>query len=331
MLLFIVLPVIILDGSYIFAIYGWLVVSVISFIVALFLKNQPFRGLESRTPIFTYKTILIYSGPLVFASLAGTAIQSSNQFFISRYFGEIEFANFSNGFIQLPFVVMITSAVATVLMPQISKLHKTNPEKIGDLYKAAILNSAIVLYPLISFILVFSSDVVEILFSKLYLDSSIYMKLSMIFNYFNILVFAPIFLGMGASRAYSKIHIITAVFLWMLSYGVVLFIPNPYIVAGVYVIMRIVLIVMAYNVMIQLLKVKLKDILPLKHFVQVILHTLGSSILAYYIISFFHLNIILKISVAFILYLTILFSTDLIFNNTYLKKYLVFFKKIIHS
>lgn len=330
MLFFIVLPVVLLEGTYIYAIYGWLVVSVISFVVALVLKNRPFRDIESVSTNFSYETILKYSTPLVVASLAGTAIQSSNQFFISRYFGEVEFANFSNGFIQLPFVVMVTSSVATVLMPQISKLHKTNPEKIGGLYKSAILNSAIVLYPLISFFLVFSSDVVQILFSDLYLDSSIYMKLSMVFNYFNILVFAPILLGMGASGAYSKIHIITAVFLWLLSYGVVLFVPNPHLVAVVFVFMRLVLIVMAYVLILKLLKVRISQILPIKQFLMLATHSLACSFFVFYLISLVDLNILLTIMVAFSLYLIILFSTDFIFKNGYLKMYLIFVKKIMH-
>ena len=328
MLFFIVLPVVVFEGTYIYAIYGWLAVSVISFIIALILKNKPFRNLQTVKPNFTYKSILNYSTPIVVASLAGVAIQSSNQFFISRYFGEVEFANFSNGFIQLPFVVMVTSSVATVLMPQISKLHTTNPEKIGVLYKSAIINSAIVLYPLISFFLVFSSDIVEILFTSSYLDSSNYMKLSMVFNYFNILVFAPIFLGMGASKAYSKIHIITAIFLWILSYGVVFVVPNPYLVAVVFVFMRVVLIAMAYKVILQLLKVKLTDILPFKIFFKLIIHTLMCSLIIYYTTLFLGLDALYNVLLAFVLYILLLLVTDLLIKNTYLEKYKGYVNKI---
>ena len=122
MLVCIVLPVLVWGSDYRFAIYGWIVASAVSLVVALVFKNIPFRGIASNTTDLSTQEILSYSLPIVVASLAGIAIKASDQFYISRYFGAETFAEFSNGFIRLPFASMITGAAATVLMPVFSKL-----------------------------------------------------------------------------------------------------------------------------------------------------------------------------------------------------------------
>ena len=122
MLLFIVMPVILLKGTYLYAIYGWIIVSVITFIIAYYFKNIPFKNIVSEKSELKLREVLKYSMPIVTASIAGMALRSADQFFISRYFGSEVFADFSNGFIQIPFVGMITGATSLVLMPMFSKM-----------------------------------------------------------------------------------------------------------------------------------------------------------------------------------------------------------------
>ena len=47
MLIFIVLPVVLLNGTYLYAIYGWLAVSLISFVIAYYFKGIPFKGVNN--------------------------------------------------------------------------------------------------------------------------------------------------------------------------------------------------------------------------------------------------------------------------------------------
>ncbi|MGN6645363.1 MAG: oligosaccharide flippase family protein, partial [Cytophaga sp.] len=51
MLLFIVVPVILFNGSYITAIYGWLIVSIISLFIAFYFKGIPFKGIKSEKAV----------------------------------------------------------------------------------------------------------------------------------------------------------------------------------------------------------------------------------------------------------------------------------------
>lgn len=116
MLIFIVLPVIIYKGSYIYAIFGWSIASIIALLLAIYFKGLPFKGIETETSNLSYNAVFSYSLPLVVASIAGIAIKAADQFYISRFFGAEVFAEFSNGFIGLPFVGMVTGATSMVFM-----------------------------------------------------------------------------------------------------------------------------------------------------------------------------------------------------------------------
>src|SRR5690554_1082746 len=97
MLLCVALPVVFFDSSYISAIFGFTIASFVSFLLALYLKYYPVRNKRNDPVEITYNEIFKFSMPLLIASLWGVIISSSDQLFISRYFGAAIFAEFSNG------------------------------------------------------------------------------------------------------------------------------------------------------------------------------------------------------------------------------------------
>lgn len=328
MLFFIVFPVIYFEGSYFYALYGWIAVSIISFIIALILKDKPFKNIQQKTPIFSNARIFKYSLPILTASIAGIAISSSNQFFISRYFGMEEFAIFSNGFVQLPFVVIVSTSIGAVLMPQISKLHDSNKKDIGYIYKAAILNSAILLYPIISFFMVYSDEIIIILFSEKYKESGFYFIINLILNYTNIIIFAPILLGLGASGFYSKIHIYAAITLWISTYGAIVIYNNPYAVVVVFLIINLGLIFFSIRKIITLLNMNLNELLSITKLIKIISHSLICALATYFLSNTIKLPPIGTLFISFFCYTTLLLVSDLLVKNMYIKKYKAILNKI---
>lgn len=328
MLICIVVPVIYFEGGYVFALYGWIVVSFISFVIALYLKNKPFKNTHQITPAFNNKMIFSFSLPLLVASIAGIAITTSNHFFISRYFGMEEFAIFSNGFVQLPFVFIVSSAIGTVLMPQISKLHQIDKNKIGALYKSAILNSAIILYPLISFFIIYSEEIVIFLFSVEYSEASFYFVINLILNFLNIIMFAPILLGLGESKFYSKIHVYCAIALWVLTYLSIVIFNSPYIVTVIYLLIQIALVFFSISKILKILDMKLNELVSIKKLSKIIIHTLLCSLSVYIVMKNFKLDLFILLSISFVSYFIILMLTDSIVKNSYLTKYKSIFNKL---
>lgn len=219
MLVCIVVPVIYFEGNYKTAIIGWGVASFCIFIFAMYMKSKPYFGVSKQRIQKFYSTVFNYSLPLMAASLAGFFIASSNQFFISRYYGTEIFAEYANGFISIPLIGMVTGSITRVLLPLFSKAQKEN--KIGNAvksYESAVLNSIILIYPLIIFCIFFASDIVVFVFGDLYKNSAPYFRVALIRDLFTVLPFLSILLATGHSRVYFKGHVVFAIALLIISY-----------------------------------------------------------------------------------------------------------------
>ncbi|MGH1433690.1 MAG: oligosaccharide flippase family protein [Lewinella sp.] len=290
----ILVPVIIFGGTYLSAIYGWIVGSVLILIMALFFKQIPFRGINAKDSNLPLKEILAYSLPIVGASIAGVAIRSADQFYISRYFGAEAFAEYSNGFVQLPFVSMITGATSLVLMPQFSKIlhEKEGKEELLRLWKSALKKSATLIYPMVIFFLFTAEDFVVLLYTERYRESALYFQMAMGVNFFNIIIFAPLLMAMGEIKYYAYIHTVCAVFIWVMGSLLVSFVSHPIAIAALSVLTTILLVLLALFRAGKVLEVSLTKLIPLSSLFKI-------SLFALCIIG------VMKISLAFLLHYTV--------------------------
>ncbi len=278
MLLFIVLPVILLKGTYLYAIYGWMVVSVITLVMAYFFKGIPFKGIKSEASELSFKEIFSYSLPLVSASIATMAIVASNQFYISRFYGTETFAEFSNGFIDIPFVTMLTGASATVLMPLFSKIvhEKTNLDQITSLWRSTLNKSAVLIYPMVIFFMSYAEDVVTIIYSDTYAASAKYFSTAMVLNFFNIVMFAPLLFALGEVKFYAILHYSQATATWLFGYLAILIFDSPLAVAISYVIIYIIGIGVSIWYSAKKIEVTFFDMFPLSRLMIIALHSIVS-------------------------------------------------------
>ncbi|MHC1775907.1 MAG: oligosaccharide flippase family protein [Lentimicrobium sp.] len=276
MLIFIVLPVIIFNGTYIHAIMGWIAVSIISFVVAYYMKEIPFKGIQPEKTILTWKLIFSYSLPLVGATFAGIAMKSADQFYISRYYGTEIFAEYVNGFIEIPFVGMVTGATAMVLMPQFSKMiyEKAEIFEITNLWRNVLIKSAIVIYPIVMFFIFNAKSIVVLLYSIDYVNSAIYFQIAMIVNFFNIVIFAPLLFSMGETKFYFRAQLAFALLAWVGGYILVSCASDPQYIAFYSVSISIGLVIVFLGKISKLLQVSFWNLLPVKKISLILFHTL---------------------------------------------------------
>ena len=325
MLLFIVLPVILFKGTYVHAIYGWLVVSVLMLIIALYYKNIPFRGLIRQGSSLTLREIFGYSLPLVGASLWGMAIRSADQFYISRYFGTEVFAEFSNGFIDLPFVGMVTGATSVVLMPLFSKLIHENINGNGtaallELWRNALTKSAIIIYPIVIFFLFNSRLTVVALYSETYANSAIYFSIAMMLNFFNIIVFAPLLFALGETRFYARMHMYFAFIAWAGGYMIVIGFNSPVILAVFSTVMAVVKITVSMKHVGFMLNIRAHELIPGRKIMLLLLHSLLVMITVKSVIGLisFPLENLLMLALSFVFFGLLLLLTARLFNLNYI-------------
>ncbi len=321
MLLCIALPVILFKGTYINAIYGWIVSSFIILVMAYFIKGIPFKNVKSEKSDLSVKEILGYSMPLVGASIAGILYRSANQFYISRFFGPKVFAEFSNGFIEIPFVHMITGAASTVLMPVFAKMHheKSDKSQIINLWRSTLHKSAILIYPMVIFFLFYATEIVTIVYSEAYAVSAKYFTAVMVINFFNIIVMAPLLLAMGEAKFYAQLHYGLAIATWVSQYVVYLLFNSPLAIVITFVAVAICGTFVSLTYCSKKLDVRFLDLFPLGRFLMVALHSLLSLSLVHFLLGKVmpDAHDILFLALTGICYLVILLLTAKIFKINY--------------
>lgn len=274
MLILITLPVIILKGSYLMAISGWVLASFLSCLMAIYLILKPFKNyVRSETP-FSYKIIFSFSIPLMVATFYGILIRLADQFFISRYYGTEVFAEFSNGFIDLPFVAMVVGSTITVLIPLFSKYSDSESGKpiICDTWKRSIEKSVLIVYPLLLFFMFNSVDTVSLLYGEKYIVSGKYFVIGMLINFFNIIVYNPVLFSFGKTRLYSRIHLFQAILIWTCGFIIIYFSGHPLLYALVSRIFYIAQICTGIYLATRILKVRPREVIPFAFLFKVLIH-----------------------------------------------------------
>lgn len=335
MLVFIVTPVIYFEGTYRNAIYGWIVVSVFSLFIAYYFKGIPFKGITQEKSLLSLKEVFSYSVPIAVASLSGIALKSADQFYISRYYGAEVFAEYSNGFIQIPLVGMITGATSLVLMPQFAKIihDKSDIEVLLTLWRNALIKSASLIYPMVIFFIFTAKDLVVLMYSDLYKGSTIYFQIAMLINLFNIVIFAPLLFSLGETRFYAKIHFVFAILIWVGGYLVVNLFSSPILIAILSTINSILIVIVALLKSSIKMQVPILKLIPIWHFFKIIIVSFLAISVILYVFGEINpdINIMLRISILALVYSVLVFTLTGIAGIDYKWLYNPFLNRIIKN
>lgn len=290
MLCCVVLPVIVLEATAENAIYGFVLSSVLCCICSLSIVRIPFINVDNQVSNLKIKDILRFSIPLFIASIWGLIISSSNQFFISRFWGNIEFAEFTNGFIELPFAGMILGAVSAVLLPVFSKkaYEKSDMVEIVSIWQSVMKKSAMIIYPMAIFCLFFAENIITVLYGKQYSESSSskYFQLITFVNLIRIIPYAPLVIAIGKVKTYAVAHMITALLLVGLDILCVLFFPSPYLIAVFYIVCTYLLVIMLLKTICKHMNLKFRALWP-NELLLILLLSIFASIIGYIAVQYF--------------------------------------------
>jgi O-antigen/teichoic acid export membrane protein len=323
MFIFIIVPVMVFSKNYITAIYGWITVSVIILIIASFYKGIPFKGVKQEKSGLSFKEILKYSLPLVSATIAAVIFRAANQFYISRYFGSEVFAEFSNGFVEIPFVQMIIGATSTVLMPVFSKIvyEKSDMSQITNLWRSTLQKSAILIYPIVIFFMFYSKEVVTIIYSETYSISSKYFSTALILNFFNIIIFAPLLLSFGKVKFYARLHYGLAITAWVVEYLVIIIFKTPLAVAISFVAISVCGLVISLVYSSKILGVSFLSLFPAGRFLVIAIHSFISLFLVNFLLRHFlpHTIDLVFVTIAGIGYLGVLLISSKLVKINYME------------
>ena len=321
-LLCVVLPVIIFKGTYIHAIIGFVAASALTFALAIYFKFLPIRHEANDKCDISYTEIFRFSLPLLYASLWGMLIGSADQFFISRYFGNEVFADFSNGSLELPFVGMIVGAGSTVLGPLFSRqVHEKADVKkeILPLWISVFEKTAKLIYPLVLFFWFFADIVMVLLYGAQYENSGIYFRIKLIVNFFTIISYVGLIMAINANKFYANVHLLHAVILILLEFLSVKLFHSPYLITAISVFCRIGNTIAMLMFIAKYFNVRLIDLFPIKLIAKIVL----PSILFLYAIrflldKFLHTEILIILITGFVIYAVVYFLWSLYVKIDYI-------------
>lgn len=333
MLLLVALPVAFYKADCDTAIIGFTFSSLISCIVALFLKKVPYKGCNSQKTKLSFREIINFSIPLAIASLWAIAIKSADQFYISRYFGNEVFADFSNGSLELPFVGMILGATATVLLPVFSKNVKTegaNSKTIIDTWKNATAKSVMLIYPLVIYCWYFALPIMTFLYGDKYVDSAIYFRIMLVVNLFTIAPYYPIIIALGETKYYANVHMWNAMLVWITELLIVMLFPNPYLITATSVVCHLIKIFIMINFISKKTNCSIYKLLPFEPIMKVLLTCIISGIIVLHISNTFicSLSNFLLLSMSFVFYSILLFLIGKVCKLNYIELISPFLNKI---
>jgi O-antigen/teichoic acid export membrane protein len=322
MLVCTLIPVLFFNGGYKSAIIGWGIASFFIFCFAMYLKSKPYFGITKQKISNFYSTIFSYSTPLMLASLVGFLLASSNQFFISRYYGIEKFAEFANGFISLPLVGLVGGSIKTVLVPLFSKAHNENKltEALGS-YKSAVFKAVVLIFPLILFCIVFANDIVVFVYGDLYLNSAVYFQASLINDMFQVLPYVSVLLATGHSKIYFRSHLVSVIFLLPISYVISNNSFEPIAIVYVFVIIEIIRGAYLFFFLFKKEQINLIPFAVIKKIVLIVLHNL----IVLFILSIFSNSILpndMSLFIKITLNLFVFYALVLLTQNIIKIKYL---------
>ncbi len=311
MLVCVTIPIIFFNGGYIEAIWGFVISSFLSFAFALYLEFMPVRNSGNVKCEITYNQIFKFSLPLLYASLWGILIASADQFFISRYFGNEVFAEFSNGSMELPFVGMIVGACATVLSPIISKISNSNFDPQKELYSLWISvfeKSAKLIYPLVIYCIVFADVVMVMLYGEQYANSAIYFRIKSIYSFFAVIIYAPIIINIGKVKQYSNVHMIAAISIIILEFICIKTLYSPYAISVISLLVQLGKTFSLMYLVAKYFNIDILKLFPFKIIIKILIPSLIILLTEHYIlINLIDLNPILTLCISFTIY-TILYG-----------------------
>lgn len=332
MLTCIVLPVVFIHNSYETAIIGWGCASFLAFIIALCYKTRPYHDVENAETISGFmKDVLAYSLPIMGSSCVLVFYNSINQIMISRYFGIESFAEFSNGFMPLPFIAIFINPIRQLLVPMISKTNTEGTiEQTKNFFSTSVYELGLLIIPLIAFCGAFSKSIMVFLYGEQYASSYIFFIIALVFNYFEIFPMQVILSGLGETKRLLAYD----VFFSVLLYGVNIILircnlSSPIIIAIVFTIIQILL---RYITPYLYLRIKIKfspiSFNLLKKVLLITLHVLMVSSATIYISKVFDvLPIIINIILSGVCYYILLIGTGWLFNFNYLQS----FGRLLHK
>ncbi len=143
-----------------------------------------------------YQEVFRYSLPLGLASIVGMLSVQLDKLVISGFFTPAQYAVFSIGAMELPFIAILNNSVNAILLPHIS----SEPAKMTEVYRAAVRKNALIIFPFAALGLIFAQPLITLLYTDTYLASVPFFQVYLLNLPLRVATYGIIFMALKQTR-----------------------------------------------------------------------------------------------------------------------------------
>jgi O-antigen/teichoic acid export membrane protein len=190
------------------------VYTLVLFLLVIGVTMKMYQGIPYHWDFGIMRGLLAYSIPL---GLSGSLTSISKLFdraIISFLYPPDRYAIYVNGAFEVPFIELITGSLMTVLIPEFVKMLKDGKmtKVIWELWSKAAEKTALAIFPITVFLIMFSEDTIILLFSEKYLASTPVFVIYLLITPMRIVQYGVILRAIGRSELILWISIGRLVF-----------------------------------------------------------------------------------------------------------------------
>jgi O-antigen/teichoic acid export membrane protein len=147
------------------------------------------------------KELVKYAVPLGLASMLGTVMLETNKIVVSAMCTPEEFANYVNGAIEIPFVGIISVSISSVILVDMTRfIHQGENSNALALFNKAAIKSAVILFPIMIFLLVSGKAFIVTLYSEKYLESVVPFYIYLFIIPIRVVIYGSALMALGKSK-----------------------------------------------------------------------------------------------------------------------------------
>lgn len=204
-------------------IYAAMIQAALQTCVLLVYLNSRFPRFWTKFDFRFFREQLVYALPFGFAGLLWTLQTDIHNYFVGYQFSAAEFAIYAYGCFQIPLISMLSESVASVLIPQMSRLEAEGKKReMLELTARATEKLSLVYFPVYVFLLITAYTFITTLFTVKFAASVPIFLINISLLPFSVFIADPIARAFGAIGRYIlKVRILIVVALVLtLFYGI---------------------------------------------------------------------------------------------------------------
>jgi O-antigen/teichoic acid export membrane protein len=184
-----------------FILISMLSVYIIKFIIVVYLLTSLEGGKPKLFDLPSLKAQFTYSFPLGMSLIIGVTRKYIDQFIIAFIYDPVNFAIYSRGAFELPFVALIPYNLTKLMIPKmVEYLKDDRKSSVLPLWHESMRKTSLFFFPLFIFSFIFTEQIFTLLFTSDYLDSVPIFRIYLILLPFRIIAYRTILQAVGKTK-----------------------------------------------------------------------------------------------------------------------------------